>query len=136
MTVKNKLHYIFGDTGRIIGIIIFIAGIIFSFYTWVGITTFIVGAFLAFTHTATKVDFNAKTITYLSYFFGFIPYGYKLNVSDSMEFSISKNENRFTIVLKNGEIVVSEIKHVFFEEEAKKFLNELNSAFLSKQISD
>ena len=63
MTVKNKLHYIFGDTGRIIGIIIFIAGIIFSFYTWVGITTFIVGAFLAFTHTATKVDFNAKTIT-------------------------------------------------------------------------
>ena len=89
----------------------------------------------AFTHTATKVDFNAKQLhTFLiSWIYS---YGYKLNVSDSMEFSISKNENRFTIVLKNGEIVVSEIKHVFFEEEAKKFLNELNSAFLSKQISD
>ena len=132
MIVKNKLHYIFGDTGRIIGILIFVAGIIISFYTWVGITTFIVGAFLAFTNTATKVDFDSKTITYLSYFFGFIPYGYKLNISDLMEFSILKNENKFTIVLKNGEILVSEIKHFFDEAEAEKFLNELNSVFLSK----
>ncbi|MFQ3676076.1 MAG: hypothetical protein SNJ64_05995 [Endomicrobiia bacterium] len=132
MKIKNKLNYIFGDTGRVIGILIFIVGILISFYSWVGITTFIVGGFLAFTHTATKVDFYTKTITYLSYFFGFIPYGYKLNISDSMEFSILKNDNKFTVVLKNGEIVVSEIKHFFKEEEAQKFLNELNSNFLTK----
>ncbi len=132
MTLKNKLNYIFGNSGRIIGILIFVAGIIISFYTWVGITTFIVGAFLSFTHTATKVNFDTKTITYLSYFFGFIPYGYKLNISETMEFSILKTENKFTVVLKNGEIVVSEIKHFIDEAEAQKFLIELNSAFLTK----
>ena len=74
--VNNKLDKTFGPVGSFAGIIILLFGIYACFYSWVGITTIVVGVFLAFTNTGTLIDFENRRLKFASNLFGFIPVGH------------------------------------------------------------
>lgn len=88
MTVKNKLDKTFGPVGSFAGIVILLFGIYAAFYSWVGFTTIIVGAFLAFTNTSSLIDFENKKIKFSNNLFGVISIGYWLEVKPDMNLKV------------------------------------------------
>jgi len=94
---NNKLDKTFGQIGSIIGILILLFGIYVCFYSWVGVTTIIVGAFLAFTHTSTKVDYENKRMKFSNNLFGLISIGFWTDVKSGMQLNlkdISKSQTK------------------------------------------
>lgn len=144
---NNKLDKTFGQIGSIIGILILLFGIYVCFYSWVGVTTIIVGAFLAFTHTSTKVDYDNKRMKLSNNLFGLISIGFWTDVKQGMQLNlkdISKSQTEskdasgrtiqshsdyriFLFSEKDAEIMA--IKKCDNKESAEKELIELKAKF-------
>jgi len=58
------------------------------FYSWIGFTTIIVGAFLAFSNTSSIIDFENKKIKFSNNLFGLISIGYWMEVKPDMNLKI------------------------------------------------
>jgi hypothetical protein len=83
--INNKLDKTFGTIGSFAGFIILAFGIYACFYSWIGITTIVVGVFLAFTNTSSRIDFENKRIKYSNNFFGIISVGYWTELKPGMK---------------------------------------------------
>lgn len=127
---KNILNFTFGLIGSILGFLILIVGIYVSFYNWIGISTIIVGAFLAFSHNASFVDFKNKKIKYASLLFGIIKIGYQISLKEDMYIKIigSGKENK----TENGETIFQHYKLSLFDSNNKEILILLKSKKIDK----
>ncbi|MDD3741582.1 MAG: hypothetical protein PHH30_10095, partial [Bacteroidales bacterium] len=79
-------------------------GIYVCFYSWIGFTTIVVGAFLAFSYTSSKLDIEKKRIKYSSNLFGFISVGYWTNVKPEMNMIVRDcaNNNKDSLGSNNN----------------------------------
>ncbi len=142
MTVNNKLDKTFGAVGAFAGVVILIFGVYACFYSWIGITTIIVGAFLAFTNTSTKIDFENKKARFSNNLFGIFSVGFwteikpdmKLAVQDSIKvqnsYSQSNREHsqkvkdyRIVLINNQGNTIMA-LKKFEQKEDAEKELIE------------
>jgi len=97
--IKNKIENTFGIVGAFAGIIILLFGIYASFYSWIGYTTIIVGLFLAFTYTTTKIDIENKKAKFSNNLFGIFSVGYWTDIKPGMSIcvhKITKTQNIFS----------------------------------------
>lgn len=94
--VNNKLDKTFGPVGSFAGIIILLFGIYACFYSWVGITTIVVGAFLAFTNTGTIIDFENRRLKFASKLFGFIAVGHWTEIKPGMKLIVRNVSKTYT----------------------------------------
>ncbi len=124
---KNKLGYIFGDTGRMLGFLISAFGIIATLYSWIGITTLIVGTFLAFSYSAVLIDFPNKKIYYNTYFWGIIKYGYSISLKDSMYFDIIEDKSSKIVLKDVDNKIITDIKICKNSDEAKSYLEQIKN---------
>jgi hypothetical protein len=125
MKTSNKLDKYFGPTGTTAGITLFIAGLIITWFSWLGIILILIGAFTAFTRTGTQIDFNLNRVRFTNVFFGIIPTGKWIKIDPEMKIGIEKanilwrtysrgnqsleiNESDFRLILYN-----KEKKHLF-----------------------
>jgi len=131
MIHKNNLGFIFGKSGKILGLIIFIAGIFISLFSWIGITTILVGGFLAFTYSAVIIKPSEKLIFYNTYFWGVIKYGYKLKIDESMHFEIINEPLTKVVLLNSDNKILSDIKICEDKQEAENYINELRNIFFT-----
>ena len=88
MIIKNKLDKVFGPFGSFAGIVILLFGIYAVFYSWIGLTTIVVGAFLAFSNTGSIIDFENKKIKFSNNLFGLISIGYWIEVKPNMNLKV------------------------------------------------
>jgi len=122
---NNKLDKTFGQIGSIIGILILLFGIYVCFYSWVGVTTIIVGAFLAFTHTSTKVDLANKRMKFSNNLFGLISIGFWTEVKQGMQLDV-KNVSKSQLESKdaNGRTIQthSDYRIILFSEKETELM--------------
>lgn len=112
MIVNNKLDNTFGPFGSVMGYIILLFGIYVCFYSWIGVTTILVGAFLAFSYTSTKIDFKDKRVKYSSNLFGFFSIGYWIDIKPEMRLFV-KDFNKKDDIFKNTKNIQSPLKNNF-----------------------
>ncbi len=90
MQTHYKLDKIFGPVGTIAGITIFIAGIIITFYSFVGIILIVFGAFVGFTGTGTSVDYKNRRVKQYTNLFGVYRIGKWICVDECSSVEIKK----------------------------------------------
>ncbi|MBN2779072.1 MAG: hypothetical protein JXR36_15650 [Bacteroidales bacterium] len=88
--INNKIDSIFGTVGVFAGWIILAFGIYSCFYSLIGISTVIVGLFLAFTNTSTKIDFENRKAKFSNNLFGIFSVGYWTDITSGMSLSLQK----------------------------------------------
>ena len=86
-----KLDKPFGPVGTTGGIVLFLAGIFSSFISYSGILLIIMGAFMGFTSTGTRIDFDNKKIRFFNNFFGILKVGKWIPIEPGMKIGIKKN---------------------------------------------
>ncbi|MDD2385738.1 MAG: hypothetical protein PHP52_03040 [Bacteroidales bacterium] len=94
MLVNNKLDNTFGPFGVFAGIVVLLFGIYSCFYNWIGLTTVVVGIFLAFSSTSTKIDFANKRAKFSNNIFGIFKIGYWTEIKPEMSLIIQKTARK------------------------------------------
>jgi len=125
MTVNNKLDKTFGAAGAFAGVVILIFGVYACFYSWIGITTIIVGAFLAFTNTSTKIDFENKKAKFSNNLFGIISVGYWIAIKPEMRIGIQnsiKTQNNFSQSNRKNTQTIKDYRIVLFNDRGNPIM--------------
>jgi len=90
----NKLDNSFGPAGTSAGIVLFIAGLgITLFYSLFGIILIVIGAFVGFSNSSTRVDADQKRVKFSNNLFGCIPTGQWFALDEEKKLGI-KRSNR------------------------------------------
>ncbi len=122
MAIRNNLKKSFGPSVSAAGVIIFIAGIFSSFYSFLGFFLICGGALLAFTNTVTFIDYEKKRIKNADCIFGFICLGKWIDVSTAMKLSIEKYKTGFTTLSqsnKSADVYLSDYRIILHVSEGK-----------------
>ena len=91
MITKNKLDKSFGPVASFSGILIFIAGLIATYFALTGLILVVLGAFIGFTSSSTTIDTKNKRIRFSNNIFGIIKTGKWINVDKDMQVGIKRD---------------------------------------------
>ena len=91
MFYRNRLDTFFGPVGSSAGFFIFVAGVILTFHSFLGIILVLLGAFVGFSFSGTIIDFEKKRIKFSNYLFGLIPIGSWISIVPDMNIGIKKS---------------------------------------------
>lgn len=128
MTINNKLDRTFGTVGAFAGVVIFLFGIYACFYSWIGLTTIIVGVFLAFTHTSTKIDFENRKAKFSNNIFGIFSVGFWTDIKPEMNIRIQK-----TIKVQTSLSMSNRKNTEIFKDYRIMLVNESGTAIMALQ---
>ena len=81
----------FGPVGATAGKILFLAGLVVSWFYVAGLILVLIGAFVGFTVTTTWIDFDKKRLRFAARLFGFISTGKWIPVHKDMKLGIKKS---------------------------------------------
>jgi hypothetical protein len=90
MTIHNRLDKTFGPVGSMAGIILFIAGLVLSYFYLSGVLLILLGAFVGFSSTSAIIDPEKKRIMFSNNLFGIIPTGSWIDIEPSMTIGIKE----------------------------------------------
>ena len=93
MTCTYKFDKSFGPVASFSGILIFIAGIIATWFGLTGLILVFLGAFVGFTNSSTTVDTKNKKVRFSNNIFGLIKTGKWIEVDRDMQIGL-KRENK------------------------------------------
>jgi len=91
MKTNNRLDKSFGPVGTSAGVILFIAGIIITYFSFSGLIPLIIGAFVGFSSSSTIIDYDKKRIKFSNNLFGIIQSGKWVNIEPNMKIGINKS---------------------------------------------
>jgi len=91
MTENNKIEKSFGPVGSFAGILIFVAGMILSFFYFSALILVVIGAFVGFSSSSTLIDYEKKRVRFSNNLFGIIKIGKWLNIEQSMKIGIKSS---------------------------------------------
>lgn len=91
MIENNKFEKSFGPVGASAGMLLFIAGIILTYFHFTGLILVLIGAFVGFSSTVTLIDYEKKRVKFSNNLFGIIKSGQWLNIEPSMKIGIKKS---------------------------------------------
>ena len=90
-TIVHRFDKIFGPAGTSAGYSMIAGGIVILYFTLYGIVFILTGAFLAFTHSASTIDFSDKKFRFTNNLFGFLKFGKWIDITPDMKICIRKN---------------------------------------------
>lgn len=134
--MKNKLDKSFGPVGSFSGIIVFLAGLVSTYFSWFSLILVLIGAFMGFTYSSTEIDFSKKRVRFLNNLFGIIKVGVWMNVKPDMKLGITKSRKIWkTYSGGNRELDITneDYRLVLYNSSGKKIMpvkkvDNLNSA--------
>jgi hypothetical protein len=91
MLIKNKLDKSFGPVGASAGFVLFVAGLVITYFSFLGLILIIIGAFIGFTSTSTTIDFDKRKIKFSDNLFGIFEIGKWIKVEPEMKIGIKKS---------------------------------------------
>lgn len=92
MITNNRLDKSFGPVGTYAGVIVFIAGIIMTLFSYSALILVFFGAFVGFTSTCTLINYDKKRIKFSNNLFGIIKIGHWINIEQDMKIGIKKSD--------------------------------------------
>ncbi|MDA3879167.1 MAG: hypothetical protein PF436_02155 [Prolixibacteraceae bacterium] len=98
METKYKINKSFGPQGSAAGLLLFIVGIIATFYSNIGLFFIIAGAFMAFTNTSTIIDTATRRVKPVEMLFGIFSFGKWIYITDEMKLDVEKTKRGFRIL--------------------------------------
>lgn len=134
MIVKNRISFTFGNFGIIFGCLLIISGVFVLFYSLVGITTILVGLFLALTTTNTYVDCENKKMKFSNNLFGIIKLGKWYDINSNMLIKIveDKQQHKYQLNLYNSnDKLIMPIKISNNKEILEQELEKINKSLFS-----
>ena len=96
MIYKNKLDKSFGPSGTFAGYIIFVVGLATTYSNWAGILLVLLGAFMGFSSTSSRIDIDRKRIMFSNDLFGFIRTGKWTDLNTTMKLGIKESNITWT----------------------------------------
>ena len=93
MIIRNNLDKPFGPMVSFAGIVMFIAGLVATYFALTGLILVFVGAFLGFTSTSTLLDTDKKRIKFSNNLFGILAVGQWIDIKPEMKVGL-KNIQR------------------------------------------
>ena len=123
MIVKNKIDKPFGPSGTTAGIIIFLAGLIYSYYSLIGLIMVVAGAFIGFTNVSTFLNIEERRIKFSNVLFGIFPAGKWIEIDNGMKLGLEKSVRGFRTYsrgMRTNEIIEKDIRVVLYGSNKKK----------------
>lgn len=93
MSITYKFDKSFGTVASFSGILIFITGLIASYFALTGLILVFLGAFIGFTNSSTTIDTKNKKVRFSNNIFGIIKIGRWINIDKDMQVG-KKRENK------------------------------------------
>jgi hypothetical protein len=90
MIIKNKIEKPFGPGGSSMGFFLFIAGVIITYFSFIGLIFAFIGAFMGFTTMSTIIDIDNRRVKNVHYIFGIIPIGKWIEIVSGMQLGLKK----------------------------------------------
>ena len=87
------------------GIFVFIAGLIITWFSLSGQILVLIGAFFGFTSTGSSIDFDKKRIKFLNSLFGIIKVGKWFDIEPDMRLGIKKSNIRWRAYSRTNRII-------------------------------
>lgn len=125
-----KLDKPFGPVGTTGGIVLFLAGVISSFISYSGIILLLIGAFMGFTSTGTKIDYETKQIKSFSNFFGILKIGKWIPIVPGMKIGIKRNNwvwRGYSRSNRTLDISTKDFRIILYDSFGKELLSVLKS---------
>ena len=91
MIANNKFEKSFGQVGASAGMVLFIAGLILTYFHFSGLILILLGAFVGFSSTSTLIDYEKKRVKFSNNLFGIIRIGQWLKIEPSMKIGIKES---------------------------------------------
>lgn len=88
MIANNKLDKSFGPVGTSSGVILFVAGLILTYFYFSGLILVLIGAFVGFSSTSAIIDYEKKRVKFSNNIFGIIKIGQWINIEPTMKIGI------------------------------------------------
>ena len=123
MRVKNKIEKPFGPTGTSTGVVMFIIGIIYIYFSLIGIILVFIGAFIGFTSVNTFLDIEKRKIKFSNSIFGIIPTGKWIDITNDMKIGL-ENKHRgyrtYSRGMRTLDLHIKDIRIVLYGPDNKK----------------
>ncbi|MDX2414151.1 MAG: hypothetical protein QNK33_03065 [Bacteroidales bacterium] len=123
MIIKNKIEKPFGPSATTAGVVIFFAGIIYTYYSLVGIILIVAGAFIGFTRVSTFIDTEKGRIKFSNVLFGIFPAGKWIDINDQMIIGLENLRRGFRTYsrgMRTNDTVVKDVRIVLYSSNKKK----------------
>jgi len=126
------------------GVTVFLAGIVYVYFSLLGIILIVFGAFVGFTSVKTFVDTEKKKVRFSNILFGIIPTGKWITITTDMKIGLKKSRRGFRTYsrgMRTNDVVLKDIRIVLYGsgnkmigpiqkckslEDARKSAQELN----------
>jgi hypothetical protein len=121
--IKNRLDYSFGPVGSTAGKILFIAGLILTYFYLSSVLLLFIGAFVGFTSTSAIIDYNKKRIKFSNNLFGIIPTGKWFRIESSMKIGIKEFHQTYTAYSQGNRpfsIAQDDFRIMLYDSEKKE----------------
>lgn len=125
MRITHKFDKSFGPAASFSGILIFIAGLIASFFAVSGLFLIIFGAFIAFTNTSTTIDAKNKKLRFSNNLFGIIKTGKWLKVDMDMQIGAKRASAVYRTYSMSNRSITSKVDHTIlylFDKEGNQLM--------------
>lgn len=122
MKATSKLDNSFGPAGTTSGIIIFVAGVIMTWFSLTGLILVLPGSFLGFTSTFVTIDFDNKRVKFFTLLCGIIPVGKWMSIDPGMKLGIRKNTRLWKTYSRSNrslETKECDIRLLLFDKDGK-----------------
>lgn len=123
MIVKNKIEKPFGPSATTTGIVIFIAGIISTYFSFVSIILIVVGAFIGFTRVSTFIDIEKGRIKFSDVLFGIFPVGKWIEINNEMTIGLENSRRGFKTYsrgMRTNNTIVKDVRIILYGSFGKK----------------
>jgi hypothetical protein len=123
MITKNQIEKPFGPSGTTTGIVLFIAGILYTYLSLVGIIMFIVGAFIGFTRVSTFLNLEKREIKFSNVLFGIFPAGKWLKINNGMTIGLEYSRRGFRTYsrgMRTNDAIIKDVRVILYDSNRKK----------------
>jgi hypothetical protein len=123
MIVNNKLDKSFGPVGTSAGILVFIVGVISTFFSLSGVFLVLIGAFVGFTSTSAQIDYDNKRLRLSNNLFGVLHIGRWIDIEPEMKIGLKKSTNKwraFSMSNRTIDVTTSDFRIILYDSNNKQ----------------
>ncbi|MEI7982893.1 MAG: hypothetical protein WCI71_14670 [Bacteroidota bacterium] len=125
MITNNRLDKSFGPVGVSAGVVLFIAGLILTYFYFSGIILVLVGAFVGFTYSSTLIDYDKKRIKFSNNLFGVIRTGKWVPIEPTMKIGIRKSDQTYRAYSRSNrtlDVTQNDFRLIICDSEHKEIM--------------
>ena len=105
----------FGPVASTSGVIVFLAGVVASYFSLTGLALVFIGGFLGFTNTSTTIDYTNRRVKFSNNLFGLIPLGKWQDIYWDMQIHLVQSQQVYTSYSRGNRSLDTEVKQTYIE---------------------